>query len=298
MTRYVIRNLTIDDIPSLMALPRSESREMGLEPEFETWLKFDPQGIFIAVDDDENVAGCCSGMKLSESHGYLGLYVVREKHRGAGLGRMLWNAAINHLGDRNISLSSVEKMVNHYGLKGFNVVADWTIDLYRCRTPVLPRITPVAMPFTLPVDNNLIHHVLDYDRRIHSYDRSRAVESTIKEYGSLTLVAVKPLQPTISGYSCIKKGLQGNWLIAPIYADDYYTAYALLNGLISSLSQEQREQGIVAKLVSSNTDAAELMQLFGFTKTTYNLRRCSTKEVVSLPIKNIFALQTSVFCTE
>lgn len=126
MAQFIIRNLQYEDIPALICLPGAEGREMGKEAEVKTWLEIDPDGIFIAecIENGE-IVGCCSGIALSVNHGYIGMYVVGQKYRGIGLGRILWNAAIERLGERNISLSSGEQMLNFYQQKaGFFLSAE------------------------------------------------------------------------------------------------------------------------------------------------------------------------------
>lgn len=304
---FVIRNLQYEDIPELVSLPRTEGREMGQESEIRTWLMVDPLGIFVAEKtDDGQIAGCCAGIALSDSHGYIGMYVVKDSFRGLGLGRVLWNAAINRLGDRNASLSSATKMLKFYREKaGFSKTASWTVDLYTATTPCLSTNSSFSrpLPFTILVrpEGPFVQHVLDYDYSIHKYDRSTVVTETIREEGTITLMSVKPsiderFQAT--GYACMKKSLQGHWLIAPVYAEDHSSARSLVHGLMNKLTYEQQCEGIVAKLVSSNYEAAKLFLQLGMKKTEYQLRRLFTKEVFDIPENKVFALQSSVFCTE
>ncbi|KAF8784443.1 uncharacterized protein LOC129958773 [Argiope bruennichi] len=305
-TKFVIRNLSNNDIPEMVSLPRSEGREMGQESEILSWMNVDPYGIFVAENvEDGQIAGCCCGIALSDNHGYIGMYVVKSKYRGLGLGRILWNAAVNRLGNRNIGLSSAPPMLGFYrGKAGFAFTARWTVDLYMALDPVLPKSTlSRPLPFTVVVDpkGSLVQHAIDYDYFIHKYDRSSIVKETIGEKGTLTLMALKPsiddnFQAT--GYACMKKSLQGHWLIAPIYAEDSSSARSLLYGLVNALNDDQRKEGMVAKLVSSNSEASKLFLQFGLKKTQYQLQRLFTKEVYEMPENKIFALQSSVFCTE
>jgi len=302
MADFIIRNLQYEEIPLLVSLPRLEGREMGLEPEIKSWLEIDPHGIFIAVADGQ-IAGCCCGIALSADHGYIGMFVVGQRFRGVGLGRILWNAAITRLGDRNISLSSADKMLPFYRDKaGFTVAADWTVDLY-CTTNVrLPAEHLLqSFPVVISVDpfGPLVHCVMKYDSAIHKYDRSRIVKALIAESGTMTIMSIKEnVECTTSGYACMKKSMQGHWLIAPVYADDYASAYSLIYGLLDSLNEKQRQEGVVAKLIGSNCSASKLFLQFGMKKTSYQLKRLFTKEVFPIPEEKIFALQSSVFCTE
>lgn len=306
MAQFIIRNLQYEDIPALICLPETEGREMGRESELKSWLEIDPHGIFIAQStENDEIVGCCSGIALSANHGYIGMYVVGRKYRGIGLGRILWNAAIARLGDRNISLSSGEAMLGFYqGKAGFSLSAEWTVDLYAATNARLPAdqlVKAVSMPYVILVDSlsPLVQYVIEYDSSIHKYDRSEIVKATVAEADTVTLMAFKRTKDCkMSGYACMKKSLQGHWLIAPVYADDYETAYSLVYHLLSSLTDNELQEGVVAKLISSNCEAAKVFLQFGMKRTNYQLKRLFTKEIFQVPENNIFALQSSVFCTE
>ncbi|XP_054721468.1 uncharacterized protein LOC129231229 [Uloborus diversus] len=308
MARFLIRNLRYGDIPELINLPRSEGREMGLDPEIRTWFDVDPRGIFVAENtDDGQIAGCCCGIALSENHGYIGMYVVKQQHRGIGLGRILWDSAIARLGNRNISLSTADKMLPFYKEKaGFVLNAEWTVDLYSTLTPIMPHDSatcsdPAPLAVMIDPEGPLVQYIIRYDSSIHQYDRTSIVQSTIKEEGTLTLMALRRFSDgrfETTGYACIKRSMQGHWLIAPVYADDYETAYSLVYGLMNSLSETQRQEGIVTKLISSNSEASQLFSKFGLRRSQYRLHRLFTKEVFKIPEGKVFALQSSVFCTE
>lgn len=306
ISRFEIRNLRPTDIAELIRLPQTEGREMGDESEVLSWMHVDPFGIFVAVNvEDEEIAGCCSGIALSDNHGYIGMYIVKNTYRGVGLGRILWQAAIGHLGDRNISLSSAAKMIPFYREKaGFCISADWTVNLYETTQPYLPsNFSSNCLPYTLPVrpKSQFLQYVINYDSSIHKYDRSAIVKETVQELGTLTVISFKMSLGTsfkTTGYACMKKSIQGHWLIAPVYADDYSSATSLVYTLLSTLTDEQRNEGVVAKLVSSNHEAEKLFRQFGLSRTSYQLQRLFTKEVFEIPEKKIFALQTSVFCSE
>ncbi|XP_035207293.1 uncharacterized protein LOC118182115 [Stegodyphus dumicola] len=185
-------------------------------------------------------------------------------------------------------------------------MANWTVDLYTTANAILPGNTlnqDLTSPFPIVVDPEgpFVQHVVQYDASLHKYDRSPIVKATVKEPGTVTLLSV--IQCTdghfkTTGYACMKKSMQGHWLIAPVYADNYKSAFALIFGLLSDLDDSQRREGVVAKLTSSNSEAAKLFLQFGMKKSQYQLRRLFTKRVFEIPESKIFALQSSVFCTE
>ncbi|OTF70035.1 hypothetical protein BLA29_002077 [Euroglyphus maynei] len=151
-------------------------------------------------------------------------------------------------------------------------------------------------------DEQLIEKVVLYDQRLHQYDRSRFVRLTLIEKNCISRIAV--LGQTVVGYGCAKPSLQNMWIMCPLYADNEYVARMLMIDLISDLiliSQSSTNTiipSVVLKTPSNNHQACRLLKELGFVKQDYSLKRCYTKQVVQVPTQFIYALHTSVFCTE
>lgn len=292
------------------------------------------------------------------------MYVVRSDCRGGGIGKQLWNAAVEHIGQRNKGLSAVENLFPVYRDKaGFRHVANWSVDLYKLKCPDILRASmrrslagsrevapyipqailcqhhqrltnPVQAPDihltnnhvqvyyqnavrdqghhqvglhaalsklkTLPIDCNrnryLIPDVIDFDNGLHGYDRSKIVQLTLSERNSRCRVALQG--DKVVGYGCLKPNLQGCWMLAPLYSDSENVARALFFDLVGSLSSSELNVGMVLKSPSSNRWAAQLLESLGFERQTYSLKRCYTEFVWETPTRNIFALHSSVFCSE
>lgn len=80
----------------------------------------DPHGFFVARIDDRTVASI-SVVNHSDSYAFLGLYIVDPEHRGLGIGKKLWDHAIEHAGDRVIGLDGVPEQQANYARSGFQL---------------------------------------------------------------------------------------------------------------------------------------------------------------------------------
>lgn len=436
--QYKIRHLKRHEIEQLLQLCKAEGRHMGTVAEVESWMQIDPNGFFVVVNEKDRIIGSCVAMCLSETHGYIGMYVVNKDYRGLGIGKQVWQAAINHLGTRNQGLSAVAHLFTLYRDKaGFSNVADWTVDLYKldymdgifhCNKHQIKRrkydrkkslpVTSNSVTYPLNGDistgwlnkecvfcclahqykskerkylkqkkqlsnrniefsddesygfsnlffeddnqNNeskenvivedgqklsnkinydriqfesleflfkfrfckcirchggkmrtmvlnstdveLIEKVVEYDQRLHQYDRSAIVRLTMIEKNCISRIAM--LGQVIVGYGCVKPSLQNMWIMCPLYADNEYVARMLMIDLVSDLilvtqsSFEDIIPSVVLKAPSNNHHASILLKELGFIKQDYSLKRCYTKEVFEVPTQFIYALHTSVFCTE
>ncbi|XP_075588543.1 uncharacterized protein LOC124496203 isoform X2 [Dermatophagoides farinae] len=156
-------------------------------------------------------------------------------------------------------------------------------------------------------DEQLIEKVVEYDQRLHQYDRSRIVALTLMEKNCISRIAM--LGHAVVGYGCVKPSLQNMWIMCPLYADNEYVARMLMIDLISDLilisqsstnlfSNNTITPSVVLKAPSNNHHACRILKELGFVKQDYSLKRCYTKQVVQVPTQFIYALHTSVFCTE
>lgn len=70
--------------------------------------------------------GVCAATVLHEDLAFVGLYAVKRAHRGKGLGKLVWQKAMEHVQDRNAGLNSVPEHLRTYrDLAGFRIMAPW-----------------------------------------------------------------------------------------------------------------------------------------------------------------------------
>src|SRR5699024_579173 len=110
-------------------------------------------------------------------------------------------------------------------------------------------------------NKRLVQDVVEYDRRLHSYDRAQIVRLTLAEENCLARVAL--LGQTVVGYGCVKPNLQNMWIVSPLYADNEYVARILLLDLVTDLVfyrqynwHKKVNSSIVLKSPSNNRHAA------------------------------------------
>lgn len=81
-------------------------------------LAADPQGFFAAVERDEPVAAI-SVVNHSPTLAFLGVYICRPERRGRGIGRALWDHALDHANGRTVGLDGVTAQQANYARSGF-----------------------------------------------------------------------------------------------------------------------------------------------------------------------------------
>lgn len=139
--------------------------------------------------------------------------------------------------------------------------------------------------------------LIDFDRQLNGYDRTKIVSLSVNEKDSRTKLAISNGQHVV-GYGSIKYGLQDIYLIGPLYCNNKSIASDLIKEFIRSMSIEELSKGFVLKLPNCNHGAIELMNEFGFEKQSYLVTRCFTHHIHQTSTSRIFALQSTIFSSE
>ena len=80
----------------------------------------DAEGFFIG-ELDGAAAATISCVNYDDRFAFLGFYIVRPDLRGRGYGLRVWNAAVEHAGDRIIALDGVVAQQDNYKKSGFTL---------------------------------------------------------------------------------------------------------------------------------------------------------------------------------
>lgn len=146
------------------------------------------------------------------------------------------------------------------------------------------------------------HDLIQYDRLLHGYDRSVIVRTSCIEPDSCTRIAYS--RNRIVGYATIKRNLQQAYQFGPIYSDRPAVARELIYSLIGQLGNLESIRltgasiGLVCKVPNCNHSAVRLLQELGFQAQDYQLQRCYTDTVRPTATARIYAMQSTVFCSE
>lgn len=60
------------------------------------------------------VLGSCAAIRQKEGLYFVGLYAVRTKLQGRGIGMKMWDYAMKRVGDSNAGLNAVPKHLSNY----------------------------------------------------------------------------------------------------------------------------------------------------------------------------------------
>ncbi|XP_042895724.1 uncharacterized protein [Parasteatoda tepidariorum] len=258
---YSVRVMQREDVPEALDVWRETQLQEGTQCLY-TWMGVDPEAFQVAVTESGEVIGVCGGVIHHEDLAFVGIYAVREKYRGSGIGYKVWNACMEHIGSRNACLNAVpEKFELYRDRGGFPLVeTEWTcvVNETSGNETVNPEVLSDVVPKGVdihPFDESLLPFIYDYDYSLIGYKRNVAVELSCKEKDSRTLVAMK--EGACVGWGTIKLSCQNVGLIGPLYADEADVAEVMLRRLISDFPLSK---GFSMMTISSNTAANQMVK--------------------------------------
>ncbi|GIX68107.1 uncharacterized protein CDAR_197241 [Caerostris darwini] len=281
------RSLREADLPQLMAV-RRELKVHDVESTIKTFWEMDSNGVKVVESEKGEIMGACAFIRNQDLY-FGGLYCVRPKFQGLGIGIEVWNACMDHVGPHNAALNAVPGKMELYRDKaGFPIVEDeFFCQKYISTQPVNPHKLTNIIPKDViiePVENQHFPTLYEYDYSIMGYERRLAICLNCREKNSNTYVATQ--NGRIIGYGTIKTSCMGTARIGPLYADDPLVAEALVKQLIISLPNVN---GFVMNTLSNNPFAENILQKLGV-PLVENLTRMYRKNKMVVNTSKIYAV--------
>lgn len=288
VSHYTVRCMTHEDLPQLMEI-RRELKVHDVESCIDSWLTVDPRGINVVESEEGEIVGACCAIRNVEDLYFIGLYCIRPKYQGSGLGIHVWNACMDHIGPMNAVLNAVPGKLELYRDKGGFPIVETEFKCQKNYTsePIDPNNLSNIIPQGVTIEFVQDYHLpglFDYDYSVVGYDRKLALVLNCQEDNSKTLVAMK--NGCCVGFGTIKLTCLGAGRVGPLYADDPAISEALLKRLIMSMPHVT---GFVMNTVSNNVSARRLLKKLGV-PLKEELTRMYRNEKLSADTKKIFAL--------
>jgi ribosomal protein S18 acetylase RimI-like enzyme len=217
---FVLRRMTEADLALALEWAAAEGWNPGLH-DAHCFYAADPQGFFVAELDGAPI-GCVSAVRYGSGFGFLGLYIVKAEHRGQGFGLELWQASLDHLGDRMIGLDGVVAQQENYRKSGFRLGFRNIRQKGRGGGAAPPGLTDLA---AIPIEE-----ILRYDETGFPAPRADFLKSWIGQPQAVALGVVNG--PRLTGYGVLRACREG-FKIGPLFADDEETADRLFAGLMT-----------------------------------------------------------------
>ena len=222
---FLVRPMARDELDLALRWAIEEGWNPGLY-DAEPFYAADPNGFFIGELDGEPI-GSLSAVAYDEHFGFMGLYIVRPKHRGLGYSVELWDSGMLYLGGRNIGLACPNAQESYYRDCGFTL-AFRSMRYEGIGGGARPRgvVELASVPF---------EELVAYDARLFSVPRPKFLAAWIRQPQTMALGVLR--KGALAGYGVLRKCHVG-FKIGPLMADTQRGAETLLRALTAAAHGE------------------------------------------------------------
>lgn len=274
---YQIRPMTRGQLATAISWATREGWNPGLH-DLDPLLCMDPAGFFMGCLGERAVASIAC-VRHSDSHGFIGLYIVDPSLRRHGLGMALWNAAQDHVKGCVVGLDSVVAQQDNYRRSGFDLA--WYNVRYKAwgREPVTRdrRVLSLSsLPFKL---------VAAYDLAFHPAPRPVFLQAWIRMPQSHALGWLDDGE--LRGYGVIRACREG-YKLAPLCADTPAIAEALFEALCARVP---RAEPVFMDVPEANPNATQLALRQGM-EATFPTARMYRGPVPQVALSHLYGLTT------
>jgi GNAT superfamily N-acetyltransferase len=226
-----LRRMTEDEAHMLVDWAAAEGWNPGLH-DAETFWATDPEAFIAAELDGELIGGgtitCYEG-----AYGFMGLFIVRPRFRGRGLGARLWRARVQLMRGRlrpgaPIGMDGVYAMQAWYARGGFRF-SHRSIRYEGVGAPADPP------PTVVPVRDVPFERIAAYDRRCFPAARDGFLHAWLEQPEALALAWVE--DDRLRGYGVVRRCATGA-KVGPLFADDAHVAESLYASLAAFAPDE------------------------------------------------------------
>lgn len=246
--------------------------------DMECFARVDPEGFFAGRQGGEMIASI-SVVNYDSDFAFLGFYMVHPDWRGMGHGLRLWQAALEHAGERVVGLDGVVTQQANYQRAGFDL-AYRNIRFGGAAGPMAPvegvKLRPVTAPFEA---------LERMDARVFPARRSGFWEGWLAAPGHRSVAAWDG--ETLVGFGTLRACREG-YKIGPLVARDLRAARAVLGDLIGGLPQGTQ---VFLDVPEPNVEAVLMARQLGL-RPVFETARMYRGPVPKVDLTRVFGVTT------
>lgn len=246
--------MSLDNLEEVLSWAEDEGWNPGLE-DAAAFFASDADGFFVKLIDDRPIAAI-SVVNHSDKFSFLGLYICRPQYRGQGHGLSLWNAALQHAGNRIIGLDGVPDQQANYHKSGF-LLSGQTV-----RWQGEPELRkPTTARLNRPAD---FAAIVEQDFQQTGFDRRKFLTSWLGNTDTRHTMVLER-NGKIAAWGTIRACREGH-KIGPFTAQTEDDCHDLLAGLTdkTQMPRSAKKSGIMVDIPAAKPALSEYLGTQGF----------------------------------
>ncbi|WP_299131623.1 GNAT family N-acetyltransferase [uncultured Amaricoccus sp.] len=243
-----IAPMSLADLDRVLDWAAAEGWNPGLD-DAAAFHAADPDGFLMGWVGDEPVAAI-SVVRHNPSYGFLGLFITRPEWRGQGVGGKLWQAGMDHLGDRIVGLDGVLAQQGNYARAGF-ALAHRTIR-FAASAP------PDPWPPARRVEPRMLPDLVGLDTFVSGEERADYLGAWFTDTPTRRTLALVD-SGEITGVGTIRACREG-YKVGPLIAPKVAEAASLLRALAAAIGT----RSVLIDMPEANPAALAMAEHLGF----------------------------------
>ena len=274
-SKLIVRRMAESELNLALEWAAAEGWNPGLY-DAECFYAADREGFFVGEFAGGEPIGCVSAVAYDEHYGFVGFYIVKSQYRGRGFGLQLWDAAMAHMGGRNVGLDGVIAQQGNYRKSGFKLA-------YRDirHQGEGGGAEPSGL---LDLSSIAFDEIARYDGTVFPAARPSFLHRWIRQPQGVAFGVYA--KQRLEGYGVLRACRRG-FKIGPLFADDSHIADTLFQGLASRVPG----QPIFLDTPEANPAAIELAKQHGM-EPVFETARMYTKGLPPGQIDRCFGVTT------
>ena len=273
--KLIIKRMSLSELKESMKWVEEEGWNPGLY-DGSCFYEADPNGFFLGLLENETVA-MGSAVVYDEQFAFCGLYIVKPKYRGLGLGLQLTKERLNYVGNRITGIDGVVNNVSIYEKIGYKSAHK------NNRYSFFIRQNLTFSPNLFPLKDYSFEQIVNYDQTCFPAKRNNFLRCWINQPFATALGYTE--NGKLFGYGVIRKCING-YKIGPLFSDSYLVAKSLLEGLCIN-----KEGAVFIDIPENNLLAHRLVEEYHM-KKTFEVMRMYRNGFPKIASDKIFGITT------
>jgi GNAT superfamily N-acetyltransferase len=261
-TDFLIRPLELNDIGNAIRLSRAE-RWNQTEKDWRRLIE-NSGNICLAAEWADKIIGTITAVNYANRIAWIGMVLVDKDYRGRGVSRALLTSVFNKLESfKSVKLDATpdgQKVYGKFDFKEEYIIARMTLSVMKDLPPVNDDNIILA-----PIQRENLREIIALDELIFGADRSRLMESLVKENPGKTWLLKR--NGRVAGFALGRDGDRFRH-IGPVMASTITDARILIAQALKGVGN----QPVVADVLCDKVDLLNWLSAIGFIKERHFIR--------------------------